>query len=88
MKALRVLSIGNNNIETLPSSIALLDIRILKLMGNPLAPGLKKIVEGGNVSPSRAALPDHEKDVIMTRKLKKYLQSAQDTKRDSGGFSR
>jgi hypothetical protein len=88
MRALRVLSLGNNMIENVPPVIASLDIRILKLAGNPLNPDLMKIVEGGTVSPSRAALPDNERDVIMTRKLKKYLRSVETAARDSGGESR
>jgi len=88
MRALRVLSLGNNMIENVPSVIASLDIRILKLAGNPLNPDLMKIVEGGTVSPSHAALPDNERDVIMTRKLKKYLRSVETAARDSGGESR
>ena len=88
MKALRVLSLGNNSIENVPFIIASLDIRILKLAGNPLTSDLLKIVEGGAVSPSRATLPDNEKDVIMTRKLKRFLKTAETAARDSGGESR
>ena len=88
MRALRVLSLGNNLLEDIPFVIASLDIRILKLAGNPLNPELMRIVEGVAVSPSRAALPDNEKEVIMTRKLKKYLKVAETAARDSGGDSR
>ena len=88
MRALRVLSLGNNLIENVPSVIASLDIRILKLAGNPLSPDLMRLVEGGAISPSRMTLPDNEKEVIITRKLKKYLRATKTTTRDSGGESR
>lgn len=88
MRALRVLSLGNNMIENLPPIVASLDIRILKLAGNPLNPDLMKVVDGGTVSPSHGALPDNERDVIMTRKIKKYLRSVETAARDSGGESR
>lgn len=88
MKALRVLSLTNNVIETVPFTIASLDIRILKLAGNPLNPDLARLVEGGALSPSRVTLPDNEKETIITRKLKKYLKTAKSASRDSGGDSR
>ena len=88
MRALRVLSLGNNLLKDIPFVIASLDIRILKLAGNPLNPELMRVVEGVAVSPSRATLLDNEKDVIMTRKLKKYLKAAETAARDSGGDSR
>ena len=89
MKALRVLSLLNNCIEDVPFNLASLDsLRILKLGGNPLTPDLWRIVEGDTVSPSSAILTDNEKDTILTKHLKKYLQTAEIQARDSGGESR
>ena len=90
MKALRVLSLMNNRIENLPVCIGSLDtLRILKLAGNLLPDGLKRIVEGngGSPSPTAAIITDNERDVLRTRKLKKYLK-AEAAARESGGDSR
>ena len=89
MRALRVLSLLNNSIENVPFNLGSLDtLRILKLGGNPLAPDLKQIVEGDAVSPVDEALPDNEKDVRLTKSLKRYLQTAEAQTKDSEGESR
>lgn len=78
MKTLRVLSLLNNNISEIPLCVGFLDtLRIMKLAGNPLRGNLKNIVDGNDVpsSPPLTALADNEKEAIVTRKIKKLLQS-------------
>ena len=90
MKALRVLSLLNNNIGDLPPCLGLLDaLKILKLAGNPLKPGLMQIVHGidGSSSPPLTALADNEKESLLTRKIKKHLKAEVATK-ESGEESR
>ena len=90
MKALRVLSLLNNNIEDLPPCLGLLEaLKILKVAGNPLKPNLIRIVAGndGASSPPLTAVADNEKDGLLTRRLKRYLKSEAVTK-ESGEESR
>lgn len=78
MKALRVLSLLNNNIGEVPLNLGFLDtLKILKIAGNPLKPSLKRVVDGNDdsYSPPLTALADNEKDTLLTRKIKKYLKS-------------
>lgn len=49
---------------------------MLKLMGNPLHPGLKRIIGAGELSPSPSpafSKDDNERDTITTRPIKEYL---------------
>ena len=87
MKALRVLSVLNNNIDHVPFCVGYLDtLRVLKLGGNPLTHDLKRIVDSTDVSPSRSAI-DYEKDALLTKRVKKYLKAAAAAS-GSGGESR
>lgn len=89
MKALRVLSVLNNNIDDVPYCVGYLDtLRVLKLGGNPLTHDLKRIVESTDGSPSRSAI-DYEKDALLTKKVKSYLKAAAAAATsESGGESR
>ena len=92
MKALRVLSVLNNNIDDVPVCLGYLDtLKVLKLAGNPLTHDLKRIVDGTDGSPSRVAtsVTDYEKDALLTKKVKKYLKAAAAAAAsESGGESR
>ena len=90
MKALKVLSLTNNRIESVPYVVGNLDtLKILKLTGNPLDQKFKSIVDGSDDSspPVVAPLGSNEKDVLLTKKIKKYLKS-EAAARESGGESR
>lgn len=88
MKALRVLSVLNNNINDVPFCVGYLDtLRVLKLAGNPLTHDLKRIVDSSDGSPSRSAI-DYEKDALLTKRVKKYLKAAAVAASESGGESR
>lgn len=92
MKALRVFAIQHNKIEDLPLGLGdISTLRMLKVMGNPLNPSLKNILEGTDdvLSPTTPALPndENERDKILTRKVIEYLRT-QATIRDSGEDSR
>ena len=63
---------------------------MLKLIGNPLTPRLKRIVEGSDLSagPSPAFVDNEiEKDTMSTKKVLEYLRTLAATK-DSEGDSR
>ena len=90
MKALRVLSVMNNKLESLPFSLGFLDtLKILKLTSNPLNEGLKNILEGNDGSPAPLTVPlaENEKDVMLTKKIKKFLKN-EAAALESGGESR
>jgi len=90
MKALRVLSLLNNYIETIPYCLGNLDtLRILKLAGNPLSSDLMRIVNGsdGTHSPSLATLTDNEKDALLTKRIKKHLKVEAAAKESGDGSS-
>lgn len=90
MKALRVLSLLNNNIGEIPSCLGLLDtLKILKIAGNPLNLELKRIMDGndGSNSPPSTVLADNEKETLLTKKIKKHLKFAAFAK-ESGEESR
>ena len=78
MKALRALSVSNNNIENVSPILAAMDnVTILKLNGNPLHPDLKRIADE-NTSPLEPDSPmDKKRDMDMTKKLKTYLRSTE-----------
>ncbi|MCJ1355598.1 MAG: RAM signaling network component [Icmadophila ericetorum] len=89
MKALRVLSVMNNKLESLPFSLGFLDtLKILKLTSNPLNEGLKNILEGNDGSPAPLTVPlaENEKDVMLTKKIKKFLKN-EAAALESGGES-
>ncbi len=79
LKALRVFSIQHNNLDDLPDCIGSIStLRMLKLMGNPLHPGLKRIVGSSEMSPSPSpafSKDDNERDTLTTRPIKDYLQA-------------
>ncbi len=78
MKALRVLSLLNNNIGDLPPCLGLLEaLKVLKIAGNPLKPNLMRILDGSDpsASPPLTALADNEKDSLITRRIKKHLKA-------------
>lgn len=90
MKALRVLSLLNNYIETIPYCLGNLDtLRILKLAGNPLSSDLMRIVNGsdGTHSPSLVTLTDNEKDTLLTKRIKKHLKVEAAAKESGDGSS-
>ena len=78
MKALRALSVSNNNIENVSPILATLDnVTILKMNGNPLHPDLKRIADE-NASPLEPDSPmDKKRDMDMTKKLKTYLRNTE-----------
>ena len=90
LKALRVLSVMNNNLENVPFSLGFLEsLRILKLAGNPLGEDLKGILDGNDGSPSPLIVPlaESEKEARLTIKIKQYLKS-EAAALESGGESR
>lgn len=90
MKALRVLSVMNNNLQGVPFSLGSLDtLKILKLANNPLNEGLKNVVEGndGSPTPFNVPLAENEKDAMLTKKIKKFLKT-EAASLESGGESR
>lgn len=92
MKALRVLSVMNNNIETVSFAVGYLEnLRILKLAGNPLDKGLKGILDGNDGSPSLLVASlgnkNNEKEALLTIRVKQYLK-AEAAALESGGESR
>ena len=90
MKALRVLSVMNNNLQGVPFSLGSLDtLKILKLANNPLHEGLKNVVEGndGSPIPFNVPLAENEKDAMLTKKIKKFLKT-EAASLESGGESR
>ena len=77
MKTLRVLSVMNNNIDSVPFSLGSMDnLKIIKLAGNPLDMQLRRIVEGTDTAPSPLATPlaENGKDVLVTLRIKQYLK--------------
>lgn len=89
MKALRVLSVSNNNIADVSPLLATMDnIKILKLDGNPLNPDLKRIVDEGASSPVQAKATDNSREMDMTKKLKTYLRTMEAATHNPEGDSR
>lgn len=89
MKALRVLSVANNNIADISPLLATMDnIKILKVDGNPLNPDLKRIVDGGASSPFLANATDNSREIDMTKKLKSYLRTTEAATHNSEEDSR
>ena len=90
LKALRVLSVGNNKLESIPFSLGYLEsLRVLRLAGNPLGEDLKGIVDGNDGSPSPLLVPlaESEKEARLTIKIKQYLKH-EAAALESGGESR
>ena len=89
MKALRVLSLMNNNLEGLPFSIGFLDkLDVLKLASNPWNDGIKGVLDGSNESQSPGVKPIAENDTqALTKKIKKHLKD-EAAALGSGGDSR
>ena len=77
LKALRVFSIQHNNLEDLPDCLGTVStLRMLKLMGNPLNPGMRRIIGPSELSPSASpafSKDDNERDTLMTKPIKDYL---------------
>ena len=89
MKALRVLSVSNNNIESVSPQVAMMDnIKILKLDGNPLHSELKRIVDESANSPSQINTADNKKDFDTTERVKNYLVTAEGAGNNWDGDSR
>ena len=90
MKALRVFSIQNNDIRDLPNCLGSIStLRMLKLTGNPWEPGIKRILESGELSPMQSPVPekdDNERDTFMTTPIKEYLRGR--AVKDSGEDAR
>ena len=78
MKSLRYLSLMHNRLESLPYSLGFLEsLRLLKLGSNPLNPTLQGLVDGdeSSLSPTNAKIREHEKEAVVTVKIKHYLKS-------------
>lgn len=81
MKALRVFSVADNKIEDVPACLVSMNkFTQLRLINNPLKPGLKRIMDDFCSSPEAAVLNANERDTLLTRRIKKYLQSGGVTK--------
>lgn len=91
MRALRVFSVEYNNIADLPLCLGNIStLRMLKLFGNPLNPGLKRIVGGNDTvlsPPPPFVNNDNERDKVSTKKVIDFLR-AQAASKDSGEDSR
>ena len=92
LKALRLLNVMNNHLETIPFCIGHMDnLKVIKLGNNPLKDGLRDIHENVDVSPSlRTAglkASPNERDGILTTKMKKFLLD-EAASLESGGDSR
>ena len=92
LKALRLLAVMNNNLETIPFCMGHMDnLKVVKLGNNPLKDGLREIIDNVDVSPSprTAGLKEssNERDVIITTKMKKFLLD-EAASLESGGDSR
>lgn len=89
MRALRALSVSNNNIENVSPILAAMDnVTILKMNGNPLHPDLKRIADE-NASPLELDYPmDKKRDVDMTKKLKTYLRTTESAAHNADEDSR
>ena len=90
LKALRVLSVMNNNLEEVPFSLGFIEsLRVLKLAGNPLHEDLRGILDGNDSTPSPLITPlaENGKDALLTIKIKQHLRT-EAAALESGGESR
>lgn len=90
MKALRAFGIQYNDIRDLPNCLGSLStLKMLKLTGNPWEPGIKRILESGELSPMQSppqGNDDRQRDVYMTEPIKEYLRGR--AVKDSGEDAR
>ena len=78
MKALRVLSVSNNSIESVSLYLATMEsVKVLKMDGNPLNVDLKRIVDEGAKSPPQTNTTSKEREQDLTEKVKTYLRTAE-----------
>ena len=92
LKALQLLNVMNNNLETIPFCIGHMDnLKIVRLGNNPLKDGLREIYDNFEVSPSLRTIglkeSSNERDGIITTKVKKFLLE-EAASLESGGDSR
>ncbi|KAL4956546.1 RAM signaling pathway protein-domain-containing protein [Aspergillus filifer] len=78
LTSLRVLSVMQNRLEDLPLGVSDMNkLQILKVAGNPLRPGLRKVLETSEAEIASSTMSDNEKEVEITAELKRYLKTRQ-----------